>query len=88
MDSSVQHSPGQMRAWVEVDANTAYVEYSIHDGQLDILHTIVPKPIEGRGIASMLVGYVYDYALNNGLVPAATCVYAKAWLQRHPEYMR
>lgn len=84
----IQHSPELNRAWTEVDGNIAYVEYSIHDGQLDVLHTIVPKPIEGRGIASMLVKFIYDYAAGCGLRPAATCTYAKVWLQRHPEYER
>lgn len=83
----IQHSPELNRAWTEVDGSTAYVEYSVHDGCLDVLHTIVPKPIEGRGIASMLVKFIYDYAVGCGLNPVATCSYAKVWLQRHPEYL-
>lgn len=84
----IQHFPEVNRAWTEVNGSIAYVEYSVHDGSLDVLHTIVPKPIEGRGIASMLVKFIYDYAIECGLAPVATCVYAKAWLQRHPEYLR
>lgn len=84
---TIQHAPERFRIWAEVEGSTAYVEYSIHDGTLDILHTVVPKPIEGRGIASSLVEYAYSYAVGNGLKPAATCRYAKAWLLRHPDIL-
>ena len=53
---------------------------------LDIKHTIVPKELEGKDIASALVKGTYDYALSNGLRPMATCPYAKSRLAKHPEY--
>ena len=48
---------------------------------LDILHTFVPKPLEGQGIASELVKFVYDYALEQGFGVSATCSYAAKWLE-------
>ena len=69
-----------------VDSVTAYVSYRIVDGGLDIRHTIVPEELGGRGIASALVKAAYDYALENGYKPVATCSYAVVWLQRHSEY--
>ena len=67
-----------------VDGKIAYVSYRIANGALIVEHTIVPRPIEGRGIASVLVKAAYDYALTQEL---ATCSYAARWLERHPEYM-
>lgn len=69
-----------------VNGYTGYVNYEIENGELDILHTIVPPQIGGQGIASQLVKTAYEYALSNNLQPAATCSYAVAWLQKHPEY--
>ena len=37
------------------DGKTAYVSYDLVDGCLNIEHTIVPREIEGRGIAAALV---------------------------------
>ena len=71
---------------IEVDGHTAHVAYQLHDGALDIRHTIVPEEIGGRGIASALVKAAYDYAREKCLKPVATCSYAVVWLQRHPEY--
>lgn len=76
------------RNWfrTEVDGHTAHIAYRLHDGALDIRHTIVPEEIGGQGIASALVKAAYDYAREQGLKPVATCSYAVAWLRRHTEY--
>lgn len=84
----IKHNMDNCRAWTEIDGYTAYVEYEINNFELDIKHTIVPPPLEGQGIASQLVKYVYDYALKEGLKPVATCSYAQIWLKRHPEYTK
>jgi uncharacterized protein len=84
----INHDKEGQRVWIQEGGHTAYVEYRLSEGHLEILHTIVPAPLEGQGIASQLVKYAYDYAMQQGLAPAATCSYAKAWLQRHQEYIK
>lgn len=87
MYMEIIHDEKSRRFVTEEDGFSAYVEYQLTaDGGLDILHTIVPKEIGGRGIASALVKAAYDYAWDKGLKPVATCPYAVVWLQRHPEY--
>lgn len=71
---------------ITIDGYKAYVSYIISNNSLDIRHTIVPKEIGGRGIASSLVKTAYDYALQENMIPIATCSYAATWLKRHPEY--
>ena len=85
MDYKITHQPEQKLFKTEVDGRTAFVEYRLLGDYLDIIHTIVPKPIEGRGIAAALVKAAYDFALANGMKPKATCSYAVRWLERHPE---
>lgn len=80
------HDIENKKVIITEDGNDASVEYDVHDGTLDIVHTFVPHPLEGRGIASQLVRTAYDYAREKGLKPTATCTYAKAWLDRHPDY--
>ncbi len=88
MEYYINHNPKRHLFTTEVDAHTAYVEYSLHDGSLDILHTVVPAAIEGKGIAAALVKRAYEYAAEQGLKPSATCSYAVKWLERHPETKR
>lgn len=85
MDYEIIHQPEQQLFRTEVDGRTAFVQYRLIGDYLDIIHTIVPPPIEGRGIAGALVKAAYDYALASGLKPKATCSYAVRWLERHPE---
>lgn len=80
------HNSKNQEFYTLVNGNKAYVSYRIHLNSLDIRHTVVPKSLEGQGIASALVKYAYDYALENHLQAMATCSYAVVWLQRHPEY--
>lgn len=86
-DYKITHYPDKKRFETILNGVTAFVQYRLTDGKLDILHTIVPQPIEGRGIAAALVKSAYDYALEKNLIPLATCSYAIAWLKRHPEYV-
>ncbi|GAE85289.1 GNAT family N-acetyltransferase [Bacteroides reticulotermitis] len=85
MDYKIIHQPEQNMFKTEVDGRTAFVQYRLLGNYFDIIHTIVPKPIEGRGIASALVKAAYAYAIANGMIPKATCSYAVTWLERHPE---
>lgn len=80
------HHPENHTFQTTVDGCTAYVTYSVQNGELDIRHTIVPPEIRGRGIAAQLVKSACDYAVSQHLTAVATCSYAVVWLQRHPEY--
>jgi Protein-tyrosine-phosphatase len=86
MNYYITHALDKKRFELELEGEYAYVEYELHDEGLDITHTVVPKSLEGRGIAGAMVKKAYDYALSEGLKPAATCSYAIVWLERHPEY--
>ena len=52
MEYTVNHYPEKHRFEVVEDGLTAYVEYRLRGDALDIIHTIVPKNLEGRGIAA------------------------------------
>ena len=79
MEYEIIHQPEQNLFKTEVDGRTAFVQYRL------LGDSLVPRPIEGRGIAATLVKAAYDYALANGMKPKATCSYAVRWLERHPE---
>ena len=66
MEYTVNHYPDKHRFEVVEDGLTAYVEYRLRGDALDIIHTIVPKPLEGRGIAATLVETAYNTRRNRG----------------------
>ncbi len=88
MEYEITHQPEQKLFKMTMEGRTAFVQYRLLNGDLDIIHTVVPKPLEGQGIAGALVKAAYEYALENNLKPKATCSYAVKWLERHPEMLR
>lgn len=83
---NIEHDIKNQEFYTTIDGKKAYVSYIADEHSLDIRHTIVAKELEGQGIASSLVKTAYDYAIEKGLRPVATCSYAAAWIKRHPEY--
>ncbi len=54
-------------------------------GVQTITHTLTDDSLRGRGIAGELVQAAIDAIHKNGNRVAATCSYAQAWLERHPD---
>jgi predicted GNAT family acetyltransferase len=83
MNLKITHQKDVNRFAAYFQGHEAYVDYVIKDGSLVVIHTFVPKPIKGLGIASELVKAAYDYADREGLGCKATCSYALSWLEKH-----
>ncbi len=64
----------------------AEVTFPTKDGISMIDHTFVDNSLRGQGIAGELVKMAADKILADGGKIAATCPYAVAWFQKHPEY--
>ncbi len=64
----------------------AEVTFPTIGGITTIDHTYVSDSLRGQGIASQLVKLAADKILADGGKIGATCPYAIAWFQRHPEY--
>lgn len=86
MSNNVRDNTERQRFELDADGYVAFSNYRRSDGLLTILHTEVPKELEGRGIGSMLVRGVLDLARGQGLKVHAVCPFVKAYLERHAEY--
>jgi predicted GNAT family acetyltransferase len=86
MASNVRDNTERNRFELDADGHIAFSNYKRADGVLTILHTEVPKALEGRGIGSALIRGVLDNARSQGLKVIAVCPFAKAYIERHPEY--
>lgn len=86
MTSKVRDNTERHRFELDADGHVAFSNYKRADGVLTILHTEVPKALEGRGIGSALIRGVLDTTRSQGLKVNPVCPFAKAYLERHPEY--
>lgn len=82
----IQHDPTRQRFFLEVSGGTAELRYRRLDEQtFDVVHTEVPQPAAGQGIAGKLAKAAFSWARENGLKLVVSCPYVTRWLERHPE---
>jgi predicted GNAT family acetyltransferase len=86
MSNNVRDNTGRHRFELDADGHVAFSNYKRSNGLLTILHTEVPKELEGRGIGSALVRGLLEIARAQGLKVHPVCPFVKTYLDRHPEY--
>ena len=87
MEYIVRHDESACRFETDVEGYTGYVEYALlPGGVIDVQHTIVPRAIEGRGVAAALMKHALEHARTKGWKVIPSCSYARAYILRHPEY--
>jgi uncharacterized protein len=73
----------------EVDlgnGHQAVLIYMIKAGLFVMLHTEVPPPFEGRGIAGKMAKAALEFAAKEGLKVRSYCTFTTRYIERHPEY--
>jgi predicted GNAT family acetyltransferase len=83
--SDVVHVPTQSRFEVEFDGAVAVLTYEEGDGDVALLHTVVPPELEGQGVGSRLAEAAVGWVREQGLQVVPVCSFVQAWLARHPE---
>jgi len=86
MSDDVHDNPARNRFELDLDGHTAFATYRRDGGVLAILHTEVPKALNGRGIGSKLVRGLLEIARAEGLKIKPLCPFVVAYMDKHPEY--
>ena len=86
MSNNVRDNSALHRFELDTDGHISFSEYQRGNGVLTIMHTEVPKELGGRGIGSTLIRGVLDAARAQGLKVKPLCPFAKAYVERHPDY--
>ena len=68
-----------------VDGHRALAAYQIEGDTIVFTHAIVPKAIEGRGVASKLIRGALDSVRDCGLKVVPQCPFVAAYIKRHPD---
>ena len=84
----VVHNVAASRFEATVDGMLCVANYHLVDGVMRIHHTEVPRALEGRGIAGVIVRAALAHAEANGLAVEPRCGYVRAYMRRHPETQR
>lgn len=85
-DIEVVNNETAGRFEVRFGEGLAQLRYGRQDNDIYLVHTEVPKELEGRGIAGKLASTALTFARDNGLRAIVRCPYVKTYVQRHPEF--
>ncbi|WP_282008160.1 GNAT family N-acetyltransferase [Brevundimonas aveniformis] len=86
LDPDIRDEAENNRYALTVEGETAVVTYNLIQGGLMVTETIVPIPLEGRGIASRMARHVLADVKGRGLVILPVCPFFAAYLKKHPEW--
>ena len=84
-DVTVTMNTERQRFEVNLEGRTAFAEYRLTPGQIELPHTVVPPEFEGKGVASALAKFAFGYAREQGLKVVSTCPFMAGWVKKHPE---
>lgn len=82
----VEDEPKRSRYVIRFEGHEAELTYSRRPGEINLLHTGVPRELEGHGIAGRLAQHALDAARADGLAVIPSCPYVRAYIERHPGY--
>ncbi len=72
---------------LEEEGQIAYLEFETDDrGWITLIHTEVPTPLRGRGIASTLARTALEYARDNNLKVDIICPIAADFIAKNPDF--
>lgn len=71
---------------LERDGEVAYLEYSLTDNVLELIHTEVPDKLRGLGLASSLAETALQWAREHHVKVDVVCPLVLDYIAKHPEY--
>jgi len=87
-DFKVVNDEAGMKFEIEGEGEIAYLEYRFYKKDMAMMHTFVPKKLEGKGIASALAKEAFSYAEKLNKAVMVYCPFVAAFVKRHPEYRK
>jgi predicted GNAT family acetyltransferase len=84
--AEVRHNEAKHRFEAGTEANPAHLDYRLHEGLVDMVHTEVPADYQGQGLASKLATAALTWARESGRRVIPSCSYVKTFIARHPEF--
>jgi hypothetical protein len=85
-EEQLRINTGSSRLELEIEASTAFIEYKLSGHTLFLIHTEVPKELEGKGVGGAIVQKALQYAKDNDYKIVPICPFVRSYLERHKEW--
>ena len=83
---TVIHNEDVQRFELHIDDLLALLAYQRFPDRIVLMHTEVPSPLEGHGLAARLARSALDFARSNHLRVVSLCPYVSNFIRKHAEY--
>lgn len=74
----VKHNKDNKEFTMDVNGQTAKVDYNLKDGKMYLVYSEVPHQLRGQGIGKQLVEKTFEKLTEEGYKAVAVCGYVKA----------
>jgi uncharacterized protein len=85
-DPDIQDNQAKSRFEIALEGGTSMLVYQRSEHELVLVHTNVPEPLRGKGIATRLATAAMESARSRGLKVVVQCPFVDSFLKHHPEY--
>jgi len=82
----VRHNEEARRFELYINGLRALLTYRLSLDRIVLLHTEVPRSLEGQGLAAKLTRFALDFAREKRLGVIPLCPYASSFIRKHKEY--
>lgn len=87
MEQAQVHDNRELKRFeLKVDDEVVFADYRRQPGRLVITYVEAPMALRGTGAAGRLMQGVLEQARAERVKVLPLCGYARAWIQRHPEF--
>ncbi len=77
---------GRSRFEMVQEGSVTHLDYAREGGLIRLLYIEVPRELQGRGFAAVLLREVLAWARERGLQVVPVCSYVQIFMRRHSEY--
>lgn len=81
----VKNNVENLRFEIHENAELAYLEYRYYKKDIAFMHTLVPESLKGKGIASALAKYAFEFAKKEKKPVMVYCPFVGSYVKKHPE---
>lgn len=88
MDLKISRNDEAKEFQAEFEGHKIYIEFIAAKGRIYLVHTEVPKGLEGRGLGSAIVRGTLELIEANNNVLFPLCPFVASYIRRHPEWKK